>query len=188
MFNLHLIILLCFFGFQKFAFNSTFENSTKKTFITIPEQSKNGYHIEYLDKYFNILLDKKNAKFYRYVYFDNGIRIGEKFTLKRKQSLESVYKRPINDSTSVLDGIYRVRGKKGSLISEESYNEGKLVYSKSFHKSGQLYEFIDYSAKYENQEGSYTITIYENYPEPDQIYFYGKLNGHWQLIKRYKKW
>ena len=188
MISIQYIAFLCIFCSLELTSLSYFKiNYLEKEFVITTQDLKNGYVIEYLDEYFNIILNRKYARFYRYIYFDNDLRIGTKFSFKRKQSLEIVGNRPTNDSAILLDGIYRVREKKGRLISEESYNDGKLVYAKSFDKSGKPNEFIDYCAKYENQEGSYTITTYENYPEPQEIYYYGKLKGKWTLIKRFAK-
>lgn len=115
---------------------------------------RTGYWVEYLNKNLLPAENKKEAVFYRYAYFENGIEIFPNWvggiyapsnTILKFEDRTHLAKK---DTVVLLNGKHQVYNKMGVLIGEDYYTNGMLKYSKNYYKNGQLSEYVDYRKKY----------------------------------------
>lgn len=150
------------------------------------------------DGYWKVLLDKKadrvtgisDAYFYGIELWDNGERVFEysKHHWEDKLVFDGVM--PVKGQPVFLTGTFKSFDKKGRLMCEETYENGFPVSIKSYMRSSDkkdnstyLFEYLDFSKKYNNIPGTYYYE--EHFYGPDRIYRYWfrKGNKGWRVYE-----
>lgn len=145
-----------------------------------------GYSPEYLTSKWKQTKRPGKSVYLQYWYYDNGIRIGggeERLHYYNVESDNAYIKR---DSVILLHGIYKFYDRKHRLVIEIKYADGKRLYYKHFlPQTGNLYEYVDYTKKYNQQEGSYFVEMYyENIRDSVKIRGYmAKTGKGWRYLQ-----
>jgi hypothetical protein len=63
------------------------------------------------------------------------------------------------DSIVIMSGVYTIL-KNQRKVCEETFSNGKPVYCKTYYRNGNVNEFGDFTKKFESQECSYYVTMY----------------------------
>jgi len=85
---------------------------------------------------------------------------------------------------SLLDGEYTWTTKKGILSSIHVFDKGEYVSCKEYYKNGQVHQFFDYTKKWEGQEHSWHVSIYDKKGKVRSEYYMKKdANGKWPRMR-----
>ena len=139
---------------------------------------KHGYWVEYVDNELKIT-KKKKALFFRYRYFDNGVKIGGDYTNSpiMRSNLEVDGNKAIHDSIVIMNGVYKMIDEKRRYI-EQIYDNGKLIIYNSCGVN-VMTEYLDCTQLYQGQLGSCLVMLRD---KNDKVWFEGylcKKNGKW---------
>jgi len=153
---------------------------------------KEGYWIQFLDKYLNPT-DSAHSVYIGYELYDNGKALFKfkKFNWKLKHILISEL-----DSTRLVSGsIKLIDPKTKKLIGEEKYLRGHPIYIKEHLYSKQkdsvvwnVTYLVDYTKKFENQRGSYYGEQQTKIHQPNgtieiKKFWYRKVGSKWKFHK-----
>lgn len=123
---------------------------------------KHGKWIVYLDNEWKGVKDSSEAIFYRYTYFDHGTNLYPMGSFGKKWKLESSTCDPSqSDKVKLLDGEYKWIDKDGRAGFIFVIKNGEFISYKEFHPTGELHQHFDYLKKWEGQEHSWCINIYD---------------------------
>lgn len=145
--------------------------------------ASNGKQIVYLDIFWKPTKDSTEAFYKRYTYYEQGVNLypmgqcgGHNWKLKGKTN---------DDLTiSLLDGEYTWTTKKGILSSIHVFDKGEYVSCKEYYKNGQVHQFFDYTKKWEGQEHSWHVSIYDKKGKVRSEYYMKKdANGKWPRMR-----
>jgi hypothetical protein len=121
-------------------------------------KKKDGKWIVYLDSQWN-KVDKSNAVFYRYTWFDNGVNINPMGAGGGKNSkMETT--NTSTDKVKMLDGEYKWF-KDGKLKYVHVLKNGAYVSYKEYKATGELESMFDYIKGCEGQPHSWTLYVYD---------------------------
>lgn len=142
--------------------------------------NKSGYKIEYLDKHLRVVYSKKHASYFRYAYYENGRYLCINLLNTGKLSLvDSFSHEPEKGKILLLNGIYLLRDRRGTVRMIHEYRKGNLILIKLFDKKGRQYIDIDYTYKYGGQEGSYKLIQHSEKKHGCIVFYIKKINNKW---------
>ena len=130
--------------------------------------------------------DKEKARFYGYELYDNGVGVFKFLNsrFKKKGRLKCTLEGDSTKTPMILSGTFYWYDKKGRLLAEEQYKDGKPFHYKSFKVSRKkpyieiFSQNLYYNILYKNQIGSF---YYEEYKNGKLIWM-----GHYRI--GYKGW
>lgn len=153
---------------------------------------RNGYWIKYLDDKTNPT-DSINSFFYGYELYDNGKKV---FTFNHnKDKIANTFKFigtiPSKGNPIKINGIFKwYYLYNGALVLslEESYKNGSPVIFKSFSSKLKdtavyLFEYVDFTKRYNNIPGTNYNEIHNSYDDHVQKYWYYKKKRRWTSHK-----
>jgi len=151
---------------------------------------KDGKWTEYLNSRWKILPDSNHAVYYRYVYYDHGIKILREMYDNTNKKLEYIGDTIKKTKPILLDGEYKWYDKKGRLLTDVYYKNGDHVWYKGYTwniftkklTGKQIHENFDFTKTYHGQP----YTAY--YEQTDKkgvvtIYYLRKGKSGWCLYK-----
>jgi hypothetical protein len=138
------------------------------------KHKKHGYWIEFVNNKLKVVKKPDKATFFRYIYFYHGISsYPPNYVLGKVTLLIQGNKK--NDSLVIMNGVYTLQ-KKQKRICEETYQNGILLYCKTFYSNGNTADFLDFTRKIKNQEFSFFHTTYTKLGEIEREGFVGLVN------------
>jgi hypothetical protein len=150
--------LLFFFSFTLLSFGQT-DNLNQLD----SSGKKDGKWIIYWDRNWRSISDSAEAIYYRYTFYSHGTNLypmgpcgGKGYKLEKTgegQDQQSKIK--------LLDGEYKWYDSKGKLSSIHVFNKGEYVSCKEYYSSGELNQYFDYTKKWQGQEHTWYLTIYD---------------------------
>ncbi|HTB06956.1 MAG TPA: hypothetical protein VK806_08410 [Bacteroidia bacterium] len=167
-------------GYNSLTFNPPVKLDTLNKFDSA--HYKTGYWIQLLNKNGYPTDSISEGIFYFYVYYIKGGRFGKyspyayanlispihEYTLKLTDSSKQTPKTGI----TIMDGKYS-HIRKGDIIEEDNYKNGKLLNTKYLGSKGRLTNDMDYTQKYKGIELSYrSATFAKNDSMTDCDYYY----------------
>ncbi len=148
---------------------------------------KNGFWIAYLDAHLNPT-DSPTSYFKAFEYYDHGYRV---FGFKKRKwhSQDSITYNmdfPKKGKPILIAGLFEwySRGSKNPYCTEEYLNGHPIIY-KSFYigpEKGKscLFEFVDFTRRYNNIPGTNYAEIHNQYDSEFKKFWYYKAKRHWR--------
>ncbi len=139
---------------------------------------KHGKWIIYLDKNWAKTKDTTKASYYRYSFYDHGVHVypmgecgGKGYTLKGPEG-------------KILNGEYKWYDARGRLSSVHEFKNGEYISCKEYFTTGELQQYFDYTKKYQGQEQSWCVTVYDKKGKVIlESYTYKDQKGHWPKMR-----
>lgn len=126
---------------------------------------------------------KRNACFYRYIAYSGRYRLlpssgqftGHLTLLHNGQPYHRT------DTLTMMHGIYELVDDQGRLYTHEEYKNGRLQVERNYDgRTNTLVSVLDFTKRYENQEGSYFVDSNEG--EQSMVAYFAVRDGKWQWI------
>ena len=146
---------------------------------------KDGKWIEYLDSTWKILKDTNQAIYYRYVYYEHGVKILPELYCTAKKRLEYIGDNNQDSKPVALNGEYKWYDKKRRLLSYDCYKDGEHLWGKNYRwglfnkklTGTKTHEYYDYTIHYNNQPQSAYYECYDKKGNVRKFHFMKDFKG-----------
>jgi len=168
-----------------FSFTLLTSGQTDKINQLDPSGKKDGKWVVYWDRNWKTINDSSKALYYRYTVYSHGTNLYPMGRCGGKgYKLETMSESKDKKGIELLDGEYKWYDNKGRLSSIHVFKNGEYVSCKEYFSSGELNQYFDYTKKYQGQELTWCVTIYNKKGELVQdLYFRPDKNSLWPATR-----